>query len=66
VPHAAGSGGLPPLSFLGPVVLPYPSGRESTAGAGLLLNVEGTLYIYIIDNDKDGVLATFGYGNYSQ
>ena len=60
MPHAAGSGGFPPLSFLGPVVLPYPSGRESTAGAGLLLNVEGTLYIYIVNNDKDGVLGTFG------
>lgn len=38
--HAAGSSGLPPLGFDGPVVLADPGTRVSTGSADFLLDVE--------------------------
>ena len=43
MPHAAGAGGLPPLGLHGPVVLADLGSGESTSGADLLLDVEGSL-----------------------
>ena len=43
MPHPAGTSGLPPLGFDGPVVTPDPSLRVSTWVTHLLLDVEGNL-----------------------